>query len=141
MEEAAVVRVGHEILNALNTIHAKNWCHNDLKPSNIFIDWSGRACLGDFGAARVMNADAPERTPPYCPLDINFTTATIAGDKLQLAITLMECAGILKVESSSKAQLTYESIKGKISIMSDDTPLYKLITDLIENISSIILKS
>ena len=136
MGEAAVVRVGHEILIALNAMHAKNWCHNDLKPSNIFIDWSGRACLGDFGAARVMNADASERTKAYCPSDFDFASATIAGDKLQLAITLLECAGILNVESSET--LSLGSIRDMVSTMTHNSPLlYELISELIKNVSSI----
>ena len=47
-----------DVIDGLQSAHAKNLIHRDLKPSNCFIDNSGRAKVGDFGLSKSLVADA-----------------------------------------------------------------------------------
>ncbi|OHT02572.1 CAMK family protein kinase [Tritrichomonas foetus] len=42
-------RIFYDILLGIEYIHAKGFCHFDLKPENIFIDKMNRIKIGDFG--------------------------------------------------------------------------------------------
>ena len=50
-----VVKLGSDICKALEYCSSKNIIHNDIKPSNIFIDDKGNYKLGDFGIATSNN--------------------------------------------------------------------------------------
>jgi|GEM_PF-2090989 serine/threonine protein kinase/S1-C subfamily serine protease len=55
-EPASILEWLGDIADALDFMHARGLVHRDIKPANIFIDESGRACLGDFGIAKVLAA-------------------------------------------------------------------------------------
>ncbi|KAJ1288602.1 hypothetical protein BS78_02G100300 [Paspalum vaginatum] len=62
-----------DIVDALDYLH--NGCqpsviHCDLKPSNILLNQDMRACVGDFGIARVL-----EEATSKCPINSNSTIA------------------------------------------------------------------
>jgi serine/threonine protein kinase len=46
-----VLKLGRDVLDALDAVHAKGVVHRDLKPSNIFLT-QGRAIISDFGIAK-----------------------------------------------------------------------------------------
>lgn len=50
--DAAVIRFGIEMCNALEACQKKNIIHRDIKPENIFVSCDGTFKLGDFGIAR-----------------------------------------------------------------------------------------
>jgi hypothetical protein len=51
-DPAEAVTLALQLLDALDTVHAKGIVHRDLKPGNVMLDAAGRAILMDFGLAR-----------------------------------------------------------------------------------------
>ena len=52
-DEAAVIRIGMDLANALRVCHDHKIIHRDIKPQNIFVSADGTYKLGDFGIAKV----------------------------------------------------------------------------------------
>jgi tetratricopeptide (TPR) repeat protein len=60
-----LVQVGRGLAAA----HAAGIVHRDVKPSNVLVDRTGRARIGDFGIARALGADEPELAAPAASPD------------------------------------------------------------------------
>ena len=57
-DENEVIRMGTDILTALDQLYKKNMLHRDIKPANIFRNSFGVYKLGDYGLARTVSDDA-----------------------------------------------------------------------------------
>ena len=58
-----VLRIGRDILQGLDYLHARNFFHNDIKPGNILIGGQGQAMLSDYGITGVSNNGQPAAAP------------------------------------------------------------------------------
>lgn len=56
--DAALIRIGAEVLDALAHAHERGVAHRDVKPANILLSSDGRARLADFGVARLADQTA-----------------------------------------------------------------------------------
>jgi tetratricopeptide (TPR) repeat protein/tRNA A-37 threonylcarbamoyl transferase component Bud32 len=61
LSEEEAVRLGADLLRALEASHASGVIHRDVKPANIFL-LGDRALLGDFGIAKPTGEDSPPLT-------------------------------------------------------------------------------
>jgi serine/threonine-protein kinase len=93
-----VLRIAREVAGALDALHAQDVVHRDVKTSNIFLDASGSALLGDFGLARGRTYTALTKpgqvvgTLDYlAPELIRGKQATAASDVYALGCTIYEC--------------------------------------------------
>ena len=74
--EDEVLDILNQMLSALQTIHAQNIWHMDIKPGNILMDSTGHCTLIDFGASKqtaasdgMTTSSALSYTPGYAPFE------------------------------------------------------------------------
>ncbi len=58
---AQAMKVGRDLLDALEAVHAQGFVHRDIKPSNVFIS-RDRTVLGDFGVVKSTPAPGADIT-------------------------------------------------------------------------------
>jgi serine/threonine protein kinase/predicted negative regulator of RcsB-dependent stress response len=62
LEPAEAANIITQVCGALEAAHAAGVIHRDLKPQNIMLDQSGRACVMDFGIARSVQTHGMTQT-------------------------------------------------------------------------------
>lgn len=114
----ALWRVLGQIGRALDTTHAQNIIHRDIKPTNILFDEHGQAYLADFGIAKALDAttqytgNAIIGSPAYMSPE-QFTGETVSGrtDQYSLAIVAFEAlAGQLPFQGNT-SRLMYGHVQ------------------------------
>ncbi|MEZ4368735.1 MAG: protein kinase [Kofleriaceae bacterium] len=94
--EAAVRRLGLELLAGLEVAHHRGVVHRDVKPANVFFDARGTGKLGDFGVAHLVDLGQTQTggligTLAYMsPEQITGAPITVAADLYALGVTLFE---------------------------------------------------
>jgi tetratricopeptide (TPR) repeat protein len=98
-----VVRLGLDVLAALEAAHRHNLIHRDVKPSNIFLG-RDRALLGDFGVAYALDASSTALTQPGQPVG---TLAYISPEQLR------ESAVTERTDIYAVGLVLYEAVTGR----------------------------
>jgi tRNA A-37 threonylcarbamoyl transferase component Bud32 len=93
---ADVIKMGRQIAAALDTAHAAEVIHRDIKPDNILVSAAGDAKLADFGVARLPDAALTKEgqflgTPCYAaPETLSSGTYGPHSDLFSFAAVLYE---------------------------------------------------
>ncbi len=89
-----VPRIIEDVLAGLEVAHQRGIVHRDLKPANIFFSAAGRAKLGDFGVAHLLDLGQTQTggfigsLAYMSPEQITGAKLTVAADFYALGVTL-----------------------------------------------------
>jgi serine/threonine protein kinase len=101
LDEAAVRRIGGEVLGALAAAHARGVLHRDIKPANVLLTEDATAKVADFGIAKALQPSPDSNdpttvnvlgTPSYlAPERAQGQPATVRSDLWSVGVLLYEC--------------------------------------------------
>src|SRR5687767_1530766 len=109
----SLLRLGVQIVDALESAHSKGIVHRDLKPANIFVTSRGQAKILDFGLAKFERQKA----------DPSSNIATAIKDNLSTAGSTMGTVAYMSPE-----QARGEVTDARTDIFSIGTVLYEMAT-------------
>ncbi len=100
VRDAAALMI--QLARAVHHAHQHGVLHRDLKPGNFLFMEDGRACVSDFGLAKLTLSDQSPLTrtesffgtPHYMPPEVatgSVADATVAGDLYSMGAVLYEC--------------------------------------------------
>lgn len=119
---AEALRLGRDMLHALEAVHRLGVVHRDVKPSNIFLV-GDRAVLGDFGIAR-PEASEPQTgtgtivgTPGYLsPEQVTGEAVSPRADLYAVAVVLYEALTGRRVEAPRPpGELDWHGVPGHLA--------------------------
>ena len=114
-ELGALLDLGTQIADALESAHAKGIVHRDLKPANIFVGPRGQVKILDFGLAKI------ERARPAAGAEHSEAPTAIQPNELTSAGTAMGTVSYMSPEQA-RGQLT----DSRTDLFSLGTVLYQM---------------
>ncbi len=119
---------------ALAHVHAEGIVHRDVKPSNILLGADGRALLGDFGIARLLDATTFTMdgttigTMAYmAPEQLEDHSVGSAADIWSLGIVLLECLTGRRVYEGTSSEIVARRLAGPVPLPPDLPVPWKLL--------------
>jgi serine/threonine protein kinase/Tfp pilus assembly protein PilF len=119
-ELGALLDLGTQIADALESAHSKGIVHRDLKPANIFVTPRGQAKILDFGLAKI------ERARPAGGTEHSEAPTAIQPNELTSAGTTMGTVSYMSPEQA-RGQLT----DARTDLFSLGTVLYQMATGVL----------
>ena len=126
--------LGASLAGALAYVHSRGVVHRDVKPSNILLHADGRAQLGDFGVARLLDASALTMagttlgTAAYmAPEQLEDHQVGAGADIWSLGMVLLECLTGHRVYEGSTAQVVAKRMAGPVPLPGDLPVPWKLL--------------
>lgn len=138
---AGVARIGRQVAEALEAIHAEGLVHGDVSPANVLITADGDAKLTDFGAARRIWGDvtvtetgtAPGTAPYIAPEVARGEEKVPASDVFSLGATLFRAVEGVSPLGAGDNPLAYmhRAGSGQIAAPSVPGPLGRVLSALL----------
>ena len=120
-----------QICEALQYAHDEGVVHRDIKPENVLIDAKGRVKLADFGLAKLIGVDEPNRTASGVALG---TAHYVAPEQLSTPRSVDHRADIY-----SLGVVFYEMLTGELPLGRFEAPSKRVQIDV--RLDEIVLKS
>ena len=134
MSAAVALEVASRLAPTLRFLHASGWLHGDVKPGNIFLDYSGDAWLGDYGSSLplgLIESQYTGGTPAYQCSDLTAAREPLRFDLAGLAISLLVQLGLLRL--SDAAYVGWPSIALQAALARvEDAQLRQVLAVLLE---------
>jgi hypothetical protein len=120
---AATATLGVGLAEALAYVHGQGIVHRDVKPSNILLDAGGKAQLGDFGIARLLDGSTLTLTGTtlgtaayMAPEQLESHHVGPGADIWSLGMVLLECLTGRRVYEGSPGEVVARRLAGPVPL-------------------------